>query len=467
MKEKPRIHLLQVGQIFKNFAGLYRFLTGKEPPSGKRNQDAVKNQFKKYFEWKLLKDIDSQTTSKRAIIITKIYDSPITLPENRGKRGKYSDLLKPLLLMHGQFQGKESELFRELNILGRAYENRYKEYLPNEPWRNSNSIDLLPWRIAKQEGRPLELGEYTYRRVLWNDMRMTVERALDSLQQEGKISWRRYYVMIPTTLKDMEGTKERRPKTVADLKKENCERSEFLETISEDSNCVLDIQKLNALDIYSAEWQGSVDLEEYQRLMFLDAKSRGENASLSDIPIKATEEQEEILKHIELFVRQYTYKVYKKMKKFPSIEDVPKEYEFFSDRKLGQLYRDNVKELYPLLIRCRAIWKEIEYVVLEEPNTTDYPPQNILSDKLSIQFLQRMDTHMKKYRISLRGGDLLDIGDDKAREKLTGQGKKDLKRMSLGLQCSLGQTRSAQNFHELLCGLYPEKDVVAVSDYCN
>ena len=112
MKEKPRIHLLQVGQIFKNFADLYRFLTGKEPPSGKRNQDAGKNQFKKYFEWKLLKDIDPQTTSKRAIIITKIYDSPITLPENRGKRGKYSDLLKPLLLMHGQFQGKESELFR-------------------------------------------------------------------------------------------------------------------------------------------------------------------------------------------------------------------------------------------------------------------------------------------------------------------------------------------------------------------
>lgn len=467
MKGKPRIHLLQVGQIFKNFADLYRFLTGKEPPSGKRNQDAVKNQFKKYFEWKLLKGIDPQTTSKRAIIITKIYDSPITLPENRGKRGKYSDLLKPLLLMHGQFQGKESELFRELNILGRAYENRYKEYLPNEPWRNSNSIDLLPWRIAKQEGRPLELGEYTYRRVLWNDMRMTVERALDSLQQEGKISWRRYYVMIPTTLKDMEGTKERGPKTVADLKKENCERSEFLETISEDSNCVLDIQKLNALDIYSVEWQGSVDLEEYRRLMFLDAKSRGENASLSDVPIRVTEEQEEILKNIELFIRQYTYKEYKKMKKFPSIEDVPKEYEFFSDRKLGQLYRDYVKELYPLLIRCRVMWKEIEYVVLEEPDTTDYPPQNILSDKLSIQFLKRMDTHMKKYRISLRGGDLLDIGDDKKREKYIGQGKKDLKEKSLGFQCSLGQTRSAQNFHELLCGLYPEKDVVAVSDDCN
>ena len=105
MKEKPRIHLLQVGQIFKNFAGLYRFLTGKEPPSGKRNQDAVKNQFKKYFEWKLLKDIDSQTTSKRAIIITKIYDSPITLPEDRGKL---------VLLMCGQFQNQN---FYELKTI--------------------------------------------------------------------------------------------------------------------------------------------------------------------------------------------------------------------------------------------------------------------------------------------------------------------------------------------------------------
>ena len=449
------------GQRFPSFAALCRLLTGEEPPTGKKNQNALKNQFKKYFDWKLLKGVDPNTTSKRAIIITKIYDSPIILPENRGKRGKYSDLLKPLLLMHRQFQGKESELFRELNILGRAYENRYKEYLPNEPWRNSNSIDLLPWRFAKQEGRALVLGEYTYRRVLWNEMRMTLERTLNSLQQEGKINWRKYYVMIPSTLTEIEGTKQRRKKMRAELKKEDCERKKFLEMISEDPNCVIDIPKLVALDIFSGKWNGIVDLEEYQQRMYSDIKDRGENNILRDIPIRLTKAQEEILKNLELFVRQYTYKEINNLKKLPPAEEIPKEYEFFSDRKLGQLYQDNVEWLYPLLIRCKATWKEIEYTVLEELDNTDNPPQNVLSDRLSIQFLKRMDKKMMKIWVTLRRADLIDISDDNKHKKLASQGKKDLKEIPLGIRCQLGQTRSAQQFHDSLCGLYPEKDVAA------
>ena len=82
---KIDISQLNEGDEFKNFSELHLAVTGEKPPSGKRNQNAVKRRFSIYFEYRLKSDLVPGEKSKRALIITKIYDSPRKIEENRGK----------------------------------------------------------------------------------------------------------------------------------------------------------------------------------------------------------------------------------------------------------------------------------------------------------------------------------------------------------------------------------------------
>lgn len=444
-----QIHLLTVGQTFKSFAELYRLLTDEDPPTGKKNQDARKSQFKKYFEWKPLKDVDPNITSKRAIIITKIYDSPITIPENRGKQGKYSDYLKPLLLLHGSFNGTVSMLFWKLEIFKRFYGERYKEHLPYELWRKSDSIDLLPWRIPDSERKLLGLGEYIYKRKLWHCMRTAAERSLKSLQQEGKIKYKNYYQILPDYLTDIEETNKKRPKTKPEIQQENRAREVFLHEVCSDPNCILDFEQIIILDIFSKEWAGEKSKETY-RQMVCAAKSD----ILRCFPLRATSEQEKAIEHLETFLRQYTYKKYKNMVKFPAIEDVPDEFKFFSNPGLNYLYMQNVKALFPLLVRCKKAWKEMEYTVIEKPNSTDLPSIDFLSEKLSIAFFEYMDKQMNKVEIFPRKKDVSDIknywrifDDDYPEEKF------------IGRLFPLKRSISAERLHNTLKQLYYENSL--------
>ena len=127
------------GDEFKSFTALFEAVTGEKPPSGSANQEAVKREMSKYIDFVKKSEIDPKA-SPRAYIVRKVYDVPLELEENRGRKGIYSDYIKPLLLVScgfEPFEGKMSKLSNNLGIF-----KRYTSYLLDNTgvWKNKSNI---------------------------------------------------------------------------------------------------------------------------------------------------------------------------------------------------------------------------------------------------------------------------------------------------------------------------------------
>ena len=96
------------GQSFSSFKVLFRTVTGREPPTGKKNLDIVKKNLARYVEYRPLMEVDSTVTSKRAVIITAIHEDPLPMEDHRGECGTYADFMRPLVLKLSKSEAKRS-----------------------------------------------------------------------------------------------------------------------------------------------------------------------------------------------------------------------------------------------------------------------------------------------------------------------------------------------------------------------
>lgn len=387
---------LEKGQVFKDFSALFEAITGQKPSTGARNRAAYKRELSKYISFCKASEVNPEISAKRAIIIQEIYDTPLKIPENRGKHGKYSDYLKPLLLLSCGFSSFEGKMCRLANSLG-IFEKYTLDQLNNtEVWNSKNRIDKFefnPWAI-KEDMTP---GKQAYLRVLWNKIRATIKRSLDSLQKEGIIEWRYYYKLLPDVLINIDGCKERRLKSKTELQEDNDKREKLLKEILSDKNSVLLPETLEQLNIYSECWENEISRSRLEEAVYINDMSIP-----AEYSIRATERQEKAIQNLEQFMRQYTYKKCYKLTNLPPLKDIANEFEFFQNSRLANLYKQMVKEMYPWLIECKVMWREVEYWVIGDPyQYIDYIyspdfDSEFSKESLSKEFLRYMNTHMQE-----------------------------------------------------------------------
>ena len=108
-KYKYNFQNVKKGQQFKDFTAFFQAITGQKPQTGAKNRAAIERELSKYISYCKASEIKPEISSKRAIIIKEIYDSPRKIDENRGRHGKYANYLKPLLLLscgYSSYEGK-------------------------------------------------------------------------------------------------------------------------------------------------------------------------------------------------------------------------------------------------------------------------------------------------------------------------------------------------------------------------
>ena len=429
---------LKVGDKFSNFTELFLKLTGEKPPTGKKNRDAVERELSRYIAYEKLCDIDPKEKSKRALIITTIYDTPITLPENRGRNGRYANLLKPMILSKGEFHGTYSLFYNECGVFKKYYVSYYKDMAEQIP-RDSTAFNL--WRIDDEEEFPP--GKREYMRKIFYVQRNSLKTALNSLQKEELLTWGTYHMILPNITVDIEGSSYRKLLTNEEIQERRRFRDEFLDNIYLDKNCILEHETVIILNIYSMFWGGEISWSEYEKLYYVEEQKV--------TPIRATKAQEKAISNLEQFMRQYTYQYYCEKEHLPPIEDIPNEYDFFNDIGLCSLYKKLVKDMYPWLIGCSSIWGEIEYTVTgtdEQINRyldTDNFDMEDSSSKLSCEFIKYMDEHMDKLEF---------LSPPKYQSDLKGIALTSNRLVKQPLPYPLSRSKSACELHKQLKSLY-------------
>lgn len=444
-KYEFNINGLNEGATFKNFKGLFLAVTGRIPPTGE-TLDSVKARMAKYLEYDLQKNINPNITSKQSVIITKIYNPPLTTIENRGKRGTYCDHLKPLILSTSCYKGKMHGLFNEWGVF-----KDYIFYLKQNDKNIAQFIDrfgINQCNIWTQVNTKY-VGEQEYKRHLWYTMRDACKRALDSLQKDRLINWSEYYCIIPSALTDIEESSKKRFKSPQERREREKERQELIDEVLQDENCLIQPELLEVLNIFSRKWDGSeVTLSKYRSMVSV-------NEYIST-PLKATSKQQEAIKNFELFLRQHTYKEFYKEAHYRKIEDLPNKKEFFDDFRLGLLYRKFYEEYVTLLIYCTSTWKEIEFQVVQSKEDMNAPQSDLAvkeaSDKLTVAFIEYMEKQMPKHKYTLNkasfGDCIIAIG-----------------KAVCGHKYSLKSSTSAKELHALLKSLYGLQDNSSTSTH--
>ena len=111
MKYNVDVSKIRVGQLFKNERELARFLGYPET----KQQKVRKKQYADIGRYLAYKSTDNPK-KKREIRIIEIKEKPDLKVDGRrqnGRKGKYIDLLKPLILAKGSFQASYADLVRE------------------------------------------------------------------------------------------------------------------------------------------------------------------------------------------------------------------------------------------------------------------------------------------------------------------------------------------------------------------
>ena len=381
---------IHVGRQFKNFSDLCREVTGEKPPTGKKNQDAIKREMSRFIEFKRTCEIDPTETSKLKLTITAVHDSPQVLLENRGRRGKYSDYMRPLLLRKNSFCGKLNTLLNEIGIFSR-YHKEITEL--NSEWYKECKIDPMEVNLWKIDDMMFP-GERQYRNSIWFLQKQTLERNLEALEKAGLIKLHKYYQLLPAIVKDVPNSKYRRFLDKTELAEREQERHKAFAEFKKDPNFKLTYKDICLLDITETDiWCNPISLIGYKYQVVRD--------EMRLFPIKATKEQEDALRKIEIFWKQATMKKVYNLKSYPPEEDIPND--FFRDTNLREEYRRQIKATIGCLTGCKSIWTEIEYtVVATNEEIEDYLklyPASTAKESATIltkKFIKYMDKRMSR-----------------------------------------------------------------------
>ena len=421
---------IQEGDIFPSFAKLFQAVTGRKPPTGKRNLDIVKANLSRYLEYRKQCEVDKLCTKKNAVIVKKIYSTPLSKEiDGRGKHGKYVDLLRPLLLNLHSFEGKYTTLANHLGLFSKYFtEIKFRSPdIAEQLERQSDSQDFNLWRHNKHTSA----GEREYKAVISLKLREILKGALQSLQKDGIVNLQEVYAIVPDKDVVMEDFTIRPRSKVEEYEEwEICGKA--IEEEASRKGAVLNPELAKHLIL---------GYDYLQSLMW--------SITPYDGPVEATPEQAEAIENYQRYVRQCVVKEYKGLAELPVVEDYPLITNvglFFQNPKLVQLYNNVDEKLRPTLFGDVKFWKEIRYEVVDDNKAARYWPQEGFhseqaADQVSQEILSYMDGQLKKKRLETGPDDLDDVhlalGTPKA-----------------GREYILKNYASAVRFHEMLKKLY-------------
>ena len=197
-------------------------------------------------------EIDHTEKRKKPVIVTEVYDPPLPAETDRGRSGEYIDLLRPLLLSQGSFEGKLCALCNQIGLF-----TAYTEKLKDNPAvqrklaviKNENDLDI--WQ---PEFYP-KIGERYYASILKGNLRRRIKYALDSLQGQGIVRWKEITRIVPDISTETDEGAEERPETQSETDERITECIEQIRDYAAMENSCLDADLVISLlqSVYAKE----------------------------------------------------------------------------------------------------------------------------------------------------------------------------------------------------------------------
>lgn len=336
--------------------------------SGGRNRELARKEVQRFLEYKDLIDVDKTATSKRAKIITCVYDTPKEKEDGRGTSGRYIDKYRPLLVELEHFRGTRVELFNQWGL--------YEKYKPLHISADTGHI-FNPWRITFGT-LP---GEEEYKNKMVNNENSSFKTALNSMQNDGILMWSNAQMYTPMIETYGENNSINRAQTKKELIKKHENRLKEIQEISKGKNCVLSPELyINSFD---------PDMCEVYAYSYYDS---GED----NISYEATPEQERWYENYKLFLRQKTVQIYEDSEEYKPIEALPSSSQFWSMRDYRNIYRQLDHRYKHQLLGWKAVWGVYDYTIIDQQKAEKYKSDNPTEqvEKLRLEFLYFMNEGM-------------------------------------------------------------------------
>lgn len=429
---------LSSGQVFPTYKELYRTVIGENPPkSGKKNIDAAKRNLARYVEWQSAYLLNPSITSKRAVIVTKVYDSPLPVKRDTGRRGVYIDDLRALIIRQKSFDGKWTELENCIGLFKR-YLFEKKKRMTSTEWDDfSRHINDRPWdyKLFKMSQTKKPVGSVVYSFVLSYQMKACISRALDSLQQEGILEWKEFYVILPDIL-ELRSDFGERIAAKQELQARGTVQRKRMRKVAQQENCVLDADLLGSLLIGTRKWDALCDYEEYKQEFGGVASHEKFRA------VRASPRQVRAVENFQRFILQVSYSEYIGSSTLVSEDQLPEKWQLYGNPQLHKIYSENEKMYKENFFGKTVFWKELEFRIIDSAKAQKYnscEDSIDISDRLTCRFLRYMDAQMQKCKIIRpQATDNNDFGIGISHTKY----------------CLLSETVSACALHEDLMQLY-------------
>ena len=357
--------------------------------SGGHNKDIARKEAGRYIEYKLTQEIDSTCKAKRQCTIIKVYDTAKTKADKRGKSGRYIIHLKPLIVQCDTFQGTKAEFFDRCGM----YDSYKGIGIVTE-----SSYAFDPWKISRN-ALP---GDEAYRRAMSYQEKECLDRALDSLQKEGALTWEKVLKYTPRIETDGENNSVFRLQTYQEWEGIQQNRFLLIQQIAEDEGCVLNPE------LYVATFEPDM-YERYKRDYYVNGKKPG--------VYTATPAQQAWYENYCQFLRQLAVTLCDKQETYIAPENLPELHEFWTSPKYRKRYVELDKVLRERLLGWGSVWKSYEYEIIDHQKAEQYEAENVFErvEALRKEFINYMDERM--------GRIALDVNDPKLKEDFTGVGR--------------------------------------------
>ncbi len=388
---------IQEGDIFPSFAKLFQAVTGRKPPTGKRNLDIVKANLSRYLEYRKQCEVEKSCTKKNAVIVTSIYNPPLPKEcDGRGKRGIYADDIRPLLVSLKTFEGKYSTLANQIGLFSRYFDEWKKKNpeLIKRLEQQGNEMDYNLWK----RNEFMAAGEREYCSIVSEKLKDILKSNLKALDREKAIRLEAHYKIIPDTSITMEDYRTR-PISRAEEMEEWEKHYKAIEQEASQENSVLRVELAEHL-ILGIDKKYPLD---YQLHL------------ANDKPIICFPEQREAIENYQLYVRQCVLKEYRRLNKLPVAEGeglITRSGLFFQNPRLVKAYNEIDDKLRPLLFGDIKFWQEIQYAVIDLGKAEKYLKgfdQKQAAERLSQKVLEYMDRQMEKHIVEAGAEDYKDI----------------------------------------------------------
>lgn len=276
------------GEVFPNFKALFNAVTNRDPPTG--NLDTAKTNLRRYLKWDLLCNQKPHQNSKRAVVILAVHNPPLPpQKDGKGKKGIYIHDLKPLLIQAAfenmPCDSKPSELFNQLGLFSKYFEElKTQEKVKKALERHDSPFDYNLW------GYNHHLGKGKYNDIISKKLKEIVTSALNSLQREGVIEWKEYYVVMPNIYDE-----QFKLKSPLQLKEEYKSCIAKLNEVASQKNAALNPELTKTLLF------GNGGYREYKHI---------EEICIFNDRAPASAVQTQAIENYQLFLRQCAYKEY-------------------------------------------------------------------------------------------------------------------------------------------------------------